>query len=258
MGRSQRDRLFFYEGSMEREIQKLTWKKVKALVPEKINRILLPIGTVEAHGAAALGTDNLIPEAIARSQAERLNALIAPTLNYGITKSLYRYPGSITVMADHFENFVSDILTSLADDGFTYIVILNGHGGNNTSLKKVAYDLHYQRKVFVAVVHWWQLVGDLTKEYFGQVGGHAGLDETACVQAIDPALVDKEEYDEDMTYLMTGGSDVYPCPGSILLYKEGEGYPNFDQAQAQGYLPKVADAVGDFILSVFKKWRQFD
>ena len=33
----------------------MTWKKVKALVPEKINRVLVPIGTIEAHGAAALG-----------------------------------------------------------------------------------------------------------------------------------------------------------------------------------------------------------
>lgn len=242
---------------MERELQKLTWTKVQNLVPGKINTVLVPVGTVEAHGSAALGTDNYIPEAIARLQAERLNALIAPTLNYGVTKSLYRYPGSITVKPDTFAHFLGDILDSLADHGFKNIIVLNGHGGNNSAMKEAIFELHMRRKIYVAAIHWWHLVGDLTKEHFGEVGGHAGLDETAAVQAIDPALVDKAEYKDEMAYLMTGGADVYPVPGSVLLYKEGEGYPNFDQKQAETYLPKVAEAVGDFIESIIKQWKQF-
>lgn len=243
---------------MEREIQKLTWTKVKTLVPEKINTVLVPIGTVEAHGAAALGTDNLIPETMARMQAERLDALIAPTLNYGITKSLYRYPGSIAVQPKHFTPFVSDILASLAEHRFKNIFILNGHGGNNTALKEAAYDIHCRYRVFVAVIHWWQVAAEVTKGHFGQVGGHAGLDETACVQAIDPALVDEKEYNDKMAYLMTSGADAYPNPGSVLLYTPGEGYPNFDAEQARTYLPKAAEAVGDFMISLIDRWKQFD
>jgi len=241
---------------MERELQRLTWTKVKNLVPDKINTVLVPVGTLEAHGSAALGTDNLIPEEIARSQAERLNALIAPTLNYGVTKSLYRYPGSITVKPDHFTLFLGDILESLADHDFKHIIILNGHGGNNKAMKEAVFDLHMKRKVYVAAIHWWYLIGDLTQEHFGLAGGHAGLDETAAVQAIDPALADKDEYRDEMAYLMTGGADVYPVPGSVLLYKEGEGYPNFDVEQAKAYLPKVCNAVGDFIEKIIRQWQQ--
>ncbi len=241
---------------MARGLQRLTWTKVKRLVPETINTILLPIGTVEAHGAAALGTDNIIPETLARMTAERVNALIAPTLNYGITRSLYQYPGSMTIRPEHFAPFVADILTSLVDRRFKHIIILNGHGGNNAALKDAAYAVHYQRQAFIAVVHWWQLTADLTKEYFGEAGGHAALDETACLQAIDPALVDRSEYSEKMTYLVQGGADVFPSPGSVLLYVKGEGLPNFDQKQADGYLPRVAQAVGDFVLSVLDQWRQ--
>lgn len=243
---------------MEREIQRLSWTKVKNLVPQKINTILLPVGTVEAHGSSALGTDNYIPEAIAKSQAEKLNALIAPTVNYGVTRSLYRYPGSFTIQPKNFALYLGDILNSLADHDFKHIIIINGHGGNNSALKEAAHDLHYQRRVYVAAVHWWHLAGEITKEYFGQAGGHAGLDETAAVQAIDPDLVDKEEYKDRMAYLMTGGADVYPVPGSVLLYKEGEGLPNFDLEQARAYLPKMADAVGDFIKSLINQWQQID
>lgn len=243
---------------MEREMQRLSWTKVKQLVPATINTVLVPIGTVEAHGATALGTDNLIPEHLARTQAERLNALIAPTLNYGITRSLYRYPGSITIRPEHFTPFVTDILASLADHHFKYIIIFNGHGGNNAALKDAAYDIHYRRGVYVAVIHWWQLVAELTKEFFGQTGGHAALDETACMQALDPALVDKEEYTAAMTYLMNSGADVFPSPGSVLLYEKGQGYPNFNAEQARAYLPKVAAAVGDFALSVLDQWKQIE
>ncbi len=243
---------------MERQIQRMTWTKVKYLVPDSIKTVLLPIGTMEAHGSAALGTDNFIPQAIAESQAQRLNALIAPVLNYGITKSLYQYPGSMTIQPQHFAPFVTDILNSLVDCRFKYIIVLNGHGGNNSALKQAAYDIHYRRGTYIAVIHWWMLIGDLTVEHFGQAGGHAGLDETACVQAIDPALVDKDEYNDKMAWQMRPGSDVYPSPGSVLLYKEGEGEPNFDYQQAKTYLPKVCEAVGDYILEVIEQWKQLD
>lgn len=240
---------------MEREIQKLSWTKVKNMVPKEIDTVLFPLGTVEAHGPNALGTDNLIPEKIALDQAERLNSLIAPTLNYGITKSLYMYPGSITVRPKNYAPFVSDILFSLAKDKFKNIIILNGHGGNNGALKEAAYDVHFEHNVNIAVIHWWMLCGDMTKEFFGQAGGHAGLDETAAVQAIDPALVDKDEYDQKMAFLMKPGADIYPSPGSILLYTDGEGYPNFNKKQADEYLPKVCRTVGDYILKLKEQWK---
>lgn len=243
---------------MEREIQKLTWTKVKKLVPHQIDTVLLPVGTVEAHGAAALGTDNLIPEKLAQMQAERLNALVAPTLNYGITRSLYRYPGSMTIQPQSYLPFIADILNSLADNQFKHIIILNGHGGNNSVLKETAYSVHYQRKVFVAVIHWWLLAAELTKKYFGQAGGHAGLDETACVQAINPDLVDKAEFTDRMAYSVCDGADVFPSPGSVLLYEGREGCPDFDYEKAKGYLPKMADVVGDFILMVIDRWKQLD
>ena len=78
---------------MERELQRLNWQTVRDLVPEKTTTVILPVGTLEAHGSACLGTDNIIPETIARDIAERINALIAPTVNHGVTKSLLGYPG---------------------------------------------------------------------------------------------------------------------------------------------------------------------
>ncbi|MEW5924787.1 MAG: creatininase family protein, partial [Candidatus Zixiibacteriota bacterium] len=204
---------------MQRELQKLTWKNVRELVPGKIDTVIFPVGTIEAHGVTVLGTDNLIPDSIAAYLADKINAIIAPTLNYGITKSLYGYPGSMTVKQDNFQNFTFDIFKSLRDVGFKKIIVMNGHGGNNAALKAAAHDFYYEYRVNIAVIHWWELCEDLVELVYGEAGGHAGNNETAMVQAIDESLVDRAQLDENMPYHYISGADIYPVPGSILQYK---------------------------------------
>ena len=62
---------------MERQLQKLHWLKVKELVPDKINTVILPVGTIEGHGSICIGTDNYIPENISLGIAKRVDALVA-------------------------------------------------------------------------------------------------------------------------------------------------------------------------------------
>jgi creatinine amidohydrolase len=242
---------------MERKLGRLSWLKVRELVPSKIDTVILPVGTVEAHGSACIGTDDYIPEFIANSICERLNALVAPTINYGITRSLYRYNGGSTINENTFMLYVRDVLDSLADSGFRNIVVMNGHGGNNAALKAAGVEFHHRRRANVAIIHWWELCGEMTKKFFGHAGGHAGTDETAVVQAIDSNIVDRSSYDPELAYYMRPGADVYPVPGSILLYKEGEGYPNFDQEQATQFRDRMVAEVAEFAEMVIKRWRKF-
>jgi creatinine amidohydrolase len=241
---------------VQRQLQKLTWKHVRNLVPDKIDTVLFPVGTVEAHAAAALGTDNFIPESIADYLAGKINALVAPLLAYGITKSLYGYPGSMTVTPRSFENIVKDILKSFHDIGFKKIFVINGHGGNNDVLKNVAYEFFYQFRTRIAVIQWWELCADLTREFFGQEGGHGAIDETAMVQAMDESLVDSSLYDNDMAYFFRRGASVYPVPGSMLLYKDGEGLPDFDAARARQYQQKVFAEMESFVKMILSRWEK--
>lgn len=242
---------------MERQLQRLNWLQVKDLVPASIDTVLFPVGTVEAHGSACLGTDNFIPETICEGLADRLNALIAPTVNYGITRSLLRYNGGSTIRPDIFQAYIRQILDSFADAGFRHVILMNGHGGNNSALKAVALDYHADRKMNIAVIHWWELCGEMTKKFFGHEGGHAGTDEAAMVQAVDPALFDEKMYDPDLAYTFVDGADVYPVPGTILLYGEGKGYPKYDPKLAGEYREKVVQTVGDFVEMVIGRWRKF-
>jgi creatinine amidohydrolase len=242
---------------VERNLQLLNWMKVRELVPASIDTVIFAVGTVEAHGSGCLGTDNLIPEMIANGIAERLNALVAPTVNYGVTKSLARFNGSSYIRPETLQAYVHEVLDSLADAGFHNVILLNGHGGNNTPLKNAAFEFHAARKVNIAVIHWWELCADMTKEFFGHPGGHAGTDEAAMMQAVDFSLVDRKSYDPEHAYYFQPGADIYPVPGTILLYTPDQGYPEFDEAKAKRYHDKVIGTVGDFAEMVLGRWRKF-
>jgi len=239
---------------MQRELQKLTWKNIRELVPGRIDTVIFPVGTIEAHGATVLGTDNLIPDSIAAHLADKINAIIAPTLNYGITKSLYGYPGSMTVRPASFQNFVADVFKSLYDVGFKRIIVLNGHGGNNSALKAAAHDFFYEYRIKIAVIHWWDLCDEEVQEVYGDAGGHAGNNETAMVQALDESWVDKSQLDENMPYHFKAGADIYPIPGSILQYKENEGIPDFDVENSKKFQHKVFERVEEFVKMILHRW----
>ena len=61
----------------------LSWEQFRDRVPSACDLAIVPVGTIEAHGAIPLGTDTIIPEALAgrsRAAAERADrAARSPT-----------------------------------------------------------------------------------------------------------------------------------------------------------------------------------
>jgi creatinine amidohydrolase len=238
------------------KLENLNWMEFEKLVPKKINTVILPVGTIEAHGVVTLGTDVQIPRKISEMIAEDLKAMIAPPVYYGVTRSLYHYPGSLTVTSQTFENYLYEIIDSMAEKGFSKIVVINGHGGHLNELKNASFKVHKVRKTKIAVVHWWILCEDITRQVYGVAGGHGAVDETAGILAIDKSLVKKELYKKGMSYKFDDALSVVPVPSSIILYKENEGYPDFDEKKAKVYMTNVAGKIKKMILEVFRKWDQ--
>lgn len=240
-----------------REMDRINWMEFKETVPSKINTVLLPTGTLEPHGVINNGADNTAPTAMAKTIANRVNAMIAPTLPYGITGSMEAYPGAFQITEAAYRPFVKQILEGLAKNGFKNIIILNGHGGGQTAvLQSVAAEVATEKKVRTLVINWWSFASDETKEVFGEDGGHAGWNETAFIQAIDPTLVHPEKYKDEMAtpYPAAGTWSAVPFPSSIGLYQKGQGYPKFDQKKADEYYKKVTDKVANLINEVVRKW----
>lgn len=241
-----------------REMNKINWLEFKEVVPAKINTVILPVGTLEPHGVTANGADNIAPEAIAQKIAPEINALIAPTLPYGMTGSMSNYPGAFEISDTVYRAFVKEILQGLVQNGFKNIIIMNGHGGGQTAaLQAVAGEVaNNNRGTRTLVINWWSFTSEITKEVFGQDGGHAGNNETAFIQAIDPKLVHPEKYSKDMAiaYPRPGTWSATPFPSSIGLYQPGQGYPDFDEKKAKIYFERVTQAVADLVKDTIKRW----
>ena len=240
-----------------REMTDINWMEFKEYVPSKINTVILPTGTLEPHGVINNGADITAPVALARKIAREVNAMIAPIIPYGITGSMDAYPGAFSISESAYRAYARDVLAGLAKNGFRNIIVINGHGGPQTAvLNQLATEIGQEKRVRTLVINWWSYATDITLSVFGQDGGHAGWNETAFIQAIDPKLVHKDRYSDEMATPnpAAGTYSAYPSPSSIGLYKEGQGYVKFDQAKADEYFTKVTQKVAKLILDVRRKW----
>jgi creatinine amidohydrolase len=240
-----------------REMSDINWMEFREYVPSKINTVILPTGTLEPHGVVNNGADITAPVALARKIAGEVNAMIAPIIPYGITGSMDAYPGAFSISEAAYRAYARDVMAGLAKNGFRNIIVINGHGGPQTAvLNQLATEIGQEKRVRTLVINWWSYATDVTLSVFGQDGGHAGWNETAFIQAIDPKLVHKDRYSDDLATPnpAAGTYSAYPSPSSIGLYKEGQGYVKFDQAKADEYFAKVTQKVAKLILEVRRKW----
>ena len=239
-------------------MERINWMEFRDSVPSKINTVILPTGTLEPHGVVNNGADITAPFAMAKTIARRTNSMIAPPLPYGITGSMEAYPGAFQISEAVYRPFVKQVLEGLVKNGFRNIIIMNGHGGGQTAvLQSVAAEVATEKRVRTLVINWWSFASDETKEVFGEDGGHAGNNETAFIQAIDPTLVHPEKYKgPEMTtaYPPAGTWSAVPFPSSIGLYQKNQGHPVFDQKKAEIYYKKVTDKVASLIIETIRKW----
>ena len=241
-----------------RWMDELNWLEFREIVPAKTKTVLLTTGTLEPHGVINNGADNLAPVKIAEAIAEEVNALIAPHIPYGVTGGLAPYPGATHIPEDVYAPYVRAVLLSLVRNQFKNIVIVNGHGGPQTAvLQRVARTVAIEHGVNTLVVNWWAACSNAAQEVFGNPGGHAGENETAFIQAINPALVKKELLPEVTATPnpAPGAWSATPAPSSIGLYQRGTGAPSdFDQAKADDYFRRVTSCVAHLVNGTLSKW----
>jgi creatinine amidohydrolase len=240
-----------------RELNDLNWMEFRELVPARVQTVLVPTGTMEGHGVANNGADNTAPLAIARAIAPKINGMVAPVLPYGVTGTLDAYPGGLTIGETAYRAFLTDLLTGLARQGFRNLIVINGHGGPQTAiLNDVAEAVGRTQRVRTLVVNWWAYCSDVTLKVFGEDGGHAGWNENAFIQAIDPKLVHPERYSNALATPRPpqGSWSAYPFPSPIILYQPGQGYVKFDQAKANAYFQAVVEKMGGLVAETIAKW----
>ena len=234
----------------------LTYAELSSALSSGVDSVVLPVGTVEPHGAhLPLGADTIIAEVIGELVAERVGAFLLPALPYGVTGSLHGYPGSIRVPPDVLEALVLSVLESVSLHGVRYALLLNGHGGNTQSLESAARQAWLRFKLATMVVDWWVVARErgLTRQLLGKEGGHAATDETAVMLAVRPELVKRELYSDETVYVYSPGVKAYPLPGTVINYTAEEGAVIFpSEGESRRFLEAVASAIAE-LFSDFRR-----
>ena len=111
----------------------MNWMQVEEYLRHD-DRAVLPLGSTEQHSHLRLTVDCILPERVAADAAEPLGVVVFPVLPYGVTPYFREFPGSISLRVETHLRVVGDVLDGMAHSGFRRILIVNGHGGNESLL----------------------------------------------------------------------------------------------------------------------------
>jgi creatinine amidohydrolase len=172
-----------------------SWTDLQKRKPQVV---LLPIGSVEAHGPhLPLATDTIISGEIARRAALELQqkgiyTLILPPLQYAVTDFSRDFPGTVTIRKESFQNILKDIAHALRDHAIPILCIVNSHlePAHIYSIHEAIQEIDGIKVLFPDKTKkpWASL---LTTE-FKQGACHAGSYETSLVLAVREELVRNE------------------------------------------------------------------
>jgi creatinine amidohydrolase len=191
--------------------------------------VIVPVGAVEQHGPhAPLLTDVVIPQEIARRIANRLEAVVAPPVNYALSYPHHGFTGLAYIRIPTFMALIEDLCVAFSTIGFKRIVFLNGHYDNTYAIAYACANAaaKMEKDVKAFPVNYWDGFTAADVEAFSGLknGLHANAAETAAVLAIDSKLVDMERANAefppfpDYTIANTGAVHTayfFTSPGSV-------------------------------------------
>lgn len=145
---------------MERRMSFMTQMEVGEAIAAK-KAVILPTGATEAHGPhMPTDTDTHQADHIAGLLAERIDALVAPPVAYGISKTFEFFPGTISLSIPTYQAMLFEVGAALVRQGFDHLIILNGNRPNGTANDAVARhlvdELDTTRNFKVSAVSYWE------------------------------------------------------------------------------------------------------
>ncbi|MGO1949720.1 MAG: creatininase family protein [Mycobacteriaceae bacterium] len=179
--------------------------------------LILPVGACEQHGdALPLSTDSIRADHVALALAEELasdtgtgsteddgRAFVLPGIDYGVSPHHTALPGTVSLDPRTFIELVTTVAGSVADSGFTRVLVITGHGGNLAALGVAQQTLLASHPDLVFA---YSPVSALATESTAalprtEVSGHSGESETSQVLAINEHLVDSPRLSAGATKL---------------------------------------------------------
>jgi len=151
---------------------------------------LLPFGILEKHGPhLPLGTDLLNVRYAALHAAEQNYAVVFPEYYFGQIFEAKHEPGTIAYSAEIQLKLLQETTDEMARNGCKKIIIVNGHGGNESLLPYFAQSQLDKPHDYVVYVQWGHQApsgGPVKKD---QINMHAGETESSTMMISNPDLV---------------------------------------------------------------------
>jgi len=167
---------------------------------KEVDTVIVPLGSVEQHGPhLPVGTDTLIPIAIAKRVAERAKVLVAPPVYFGNSLSMVDMKGVFTVTPDTLGSLLLDLCKSFSRQGFKKIVFINGHGGNRQVLSFIGQKARIETGALIVRIDWWDIAAEEILKICEREVVHADEGETSMMLACRPELVDMTKVVKDET-----------------------------------------------------------
>ncbi|HWG54839.1 MAG TPA: creatininase family protein [Gemmatimonadaceae bacterium] len=165
-----------------------TWKAVK---DTHYQVAILPWGATEAHNYHLPYATDVIHARHVACEAARMawdhgaRVIVLPAIPFGVNTGQLDIPLTINMNPATQAAVLGDIVGSLATQGITKLVIVNGHGGND--FRQMIRELQPRfPRVLLCSVNWYQVVD---ADQFFLPGDHAGELETSVMLHIAPELV---------------------------------------------------------------------
>ena len=241
----------------------MTWEEARdAFAADPL--VIIPVGSIEAHGPhLPLDVDAHQAGEVARRLAERVGALVAPTIPYGYASTWMNFPGSFTLSSATFQQVVYEVGSSLLVHGVRQIMILNAHRPNGTAVdvaaRRIVDDAPAGVDVQVTGMSYWEpgaaAIHALRRSKVGGMG-HACEFETSFQLATRPDLVKMDRL-EGVTPPLVGWDLVgpsepartyQPWPAPSASHPAIFGDPTVASAESgEAFLEATIDALVEFV-----------
>lgn len=178
-------------------LHELSWPKIGAM--PRTAPVVVPIAALEQHGHhLPVFTDSLLLGEVWRRAHERLGdrVLALPLMWLGNSDHHLDFPGTISAPPRVYLDLLGGLIDNLVFHGFTRIVLINGHGGNDVPGRQAIFEArqryrHRDDLRLVFTTYWglgarpWEANPQLVQREMG----HACEWETSMILRLAPQLV---------------------------------------------------------------------
>jgi len=208
----------------------------RELIKEKNPTIIIPVGSLEQHGAhLPITTDSDIVTEIASRLAKKCGFIVFPTISYGVSEEHYPLFNT-SVNSRNLGHSLDTILLSLRENEIKSVVILNGHHGNERSIPD-NWDGSLLGDAKLRVYSYWRF---MEHEF-----DHAGFVETSLMLAIS----DKVKMKKAKKGLITKGLSEKEIQRIKKLSTERGGFPKVTENGVWGDPTKATKKDGEKFLA---------